>query len=285
MGILTQTPTTSSSGASTAPILPDWYQQAQMTMAGQGAALAGQDYQTYQGPRVAALTPDQLNAAQIQRNVASGTQPDPSQLQGSINYGLSGFDPNEVQKYMSPYTSGVINEIGRLGQQNLTENVMPDVNSTFTGAGQFGSDRNAEFLQRGIRDNSYNTLGQQSQALQAAEAGALSNYNQWHQNAIPNATSAANLATTQAGVLNTYGSQEQAQGQNNLNMAYQDFQNQTQYPQQQLNWYANLTNGQAMPNASTSTQTQQQFLPSGLQTAASIYGLVQGVSGTKQAGA
>ena len=278
MALLTQTPASTTSGTTQSPIVPDWYQQAQQTIAGAGAQVAGQDYQTYQGPRVAALTPDQLNAAQIQRNVASGTQPDPSQLQGGINYGLSQFDPNEVQKYMSPYTSGVINEIGRLGQQNLTENVIPSVNSTFTGAGQFGSDRNTEFLQRGIRDNSYNTLGQQSQALQAAETGALTQYNQWHQNAIPNATSAANLATTQAGALNTYGSQEQAQGQNNLNMAYQDFQNQTQYPQQQLNWYANLTNGQNMPAASSTTSTQQAFLPSGLQTAASVYGLVQGTA-------
>lgn len=280
MGLLTQTPATTTAGTTTSPIVPDWYSQAQNTIAGQGAAIAGQDYQTYQGPRVAALTPDQLNAQQLQRNVASGTQPDPSQLQGSINYGLSQFDPNEVNKYMSPYTSGVINEIGRLGQQNLMENVMPNVNSTFTGAGQFGSDRNAEFLSRGIRDNSMNTLGQQATALQAAEQGALSNYNTWHQNAIPNATSAANLATSQAGALNTYGTQEQAQGQNNLNLAYQDFQNQTQYPQTQLNWYANLTNGQNMPNASSSTTSQQAFLPSGLQTAASVYGLTQGLTGT-----
>jgi hypothetical protein len=34
----------------------------------------------------------------------------------------------------------------------LTENILPGVNSTFTGAGQFGSTRNAEFGNRAIRD-------------------------------------------------------------------------------------------------------------------------------------
>ena len=219
----------------------------------------------------------------MQRNVASGTQPDPSQLQGSINYGLSQFDPLEVQKYMSPYTSGVVNEIQRLGTQNLTQNVMPNVNSTFTGAGQFGSTRNGEFLARGIADNDYNILGQQAKALQDAETGALTQYSNWHNQAIPQAQGATNLATGAAGALNTYGSQQQAQDQNNLNTAYQDFQNQNNYGQNQLGWYSNLMSGQNMTpgNSSVSNTTQQAFLPSGLQTAASVYGLMQGVTGNK----
>ena len=281
MGLLTQTPATSTGGTNTTPIVPDWYSQAQQTIAGQGASLAGQDYQTYQGPRIAALTPDQLNAQQITRNIASGTQPDPSQLQGSINYGLSQFDPNEVQKYMSPYTSGVVDEIARLGNQNLQQNILPGVNSTFTGAGQFGSTRNADFTQNAIQNQNYNILGQQANALQAAETGALSNYAAWHGQAIPQATSASSLGQQGANNLGVAGALQQTQDQNNLNMAYQDFQNQTQYPQQQLNWYANLTNGQNMPAASSATTSQQQFLPSGLQTAASVYGLMQGVTGAK----
>jgi hypothetical protein len=278
MGTLTQTVGTTTNGTTTAPIVPDWYSQAQNTIAGQGASIAGQDYQSYQGPRVAALTADQLNAQQLTRNLASGTQPDPSQMQGAVNYGLSQFDPNEVQKYMSPYTSGVVDEIGRLGNKNLFQNVLPGVNSTFTGAGQFGSTRNADFENRAIQDNSYNVLGQQSQALNTAMNGALSNYSAWHQQAIPNAQAANTLASQNNQALGTAGALEQAQNQNNLNTAYSDFQNQTDFGKNQLNWYANLTNGQQMPATSSSTTSQQAFLPSGLQTAASVYGLMNGVA-------
>lgn len=277
MGLFTQDAATTSNTQTSIPLTPTWYQQAQRTIAGQGAALAGQDYQTYQGPRIAALTNDQLNAQQLTRNLASGTQPDPSQMQGSINYGLSQFDPLEVEKYMSPYTSGVVNEIQRLGNQNLFENVLPGVNSTFTGAGQFGSTRSADFTNRAIRDNTYNTLGQQAQALQQAEQGALSNYASWHNQAIPNAQNAANLSAGTTQQLGTAGALQQAQNQNNLNMAYQDFQNQTNFPQQQLNWYSTLMQGNPQTPGTAQTTSQQQFLPSGLQTAAALYGLTQGV--------
>jgi hypothetical protein len=285
MGALTQTPVTNTEGGGATPIVPDWYQQAQQTIAGQGAQIAGQDYQTYQGPRIAALTPDQLNAQQMTRNVASGAQPDPSQMQGSINYGLSQFDPMEVQKYMSPYTSNVINEISRLGNQNLQENIMPGINSTFTGAGQFGSSRNADFANRAVRDNQYNILGQQSQELQAANTGALNQYSAWHNQAIPGAQSAANLSQGAATNLGTAGALQQTQDQNNLEVAYQDFQNQTNYPAYQLGWYANLTNGQSsMPMGNVETQTTSAYAPSGFQTAASVYGLLNGIDGTTGTG-
>lgn len=277
MGVLTQTPTTSTGGTSTVPIMPDYLAQAQQTIAGQGAALAGQDYQTYQGPRVAGFTPDQLAAQQMTQNAAAGTQVDPTQMQGAINYGLSPFDPNQIAQYMSPYTSAVVNEIGRLGQQNLTQNVMPSVNSTFTGAGQFGSTRNADFLNRGIAENNYATLGQQSQALQQGYTGALNAYTNWHNQALPNAAAANNLQNTNAQNLGVSGALQQGQGQTNLNTAYQDFLNQTQYPQQQLNWYANLTNQQNMPVASSQTNTSTAYAPSGLQTAAGVYGLMSGI--------
>ena len=284
MGVLTQTPTTTASGSVVSPVVPDWYSQAQNTIANQGAAIAATPYQAYGGPTVAALTPDQQNAMQMTQNLASGTQVDPSQMQGAINYGLSGFDPNQVQQFMSPYTSGVVNEISRLGQQNLQNNVMPSVNSTFAGAGQFGSMRNGTFLNNAIQNNDYNVLGQQAQALNTSENNAMSNYTAWHNNAIPAAQQANALETANAANLNSAGTLQQTQDQNNLNAAQTAFNNQTAYPQQQLNWYANLTNDQQMPAAGSTANTQTAMLPSGLQTAASVYGLMQGVNNTGAVG-
>ena len=278
-GLTQQTPVTNTGGSTSTPIIPDWLQQAQMSIAGQGAAIAGQDYETYQGPRFAGMTPDQINAQQMIRNTASGSQPDPSQVQGDINYGLSMFDPNEVQKYMSPYTSGVINEIGRLGSQNLFENVLPQVNSTFTGAGQFGSSRSADFTNRAIRDQGATTLGTQAKALQDANTAAMSAYQQWHGAALPAAAAANQIGTNAASNLGAAGALQQSNDQSNLDLAYQDFQRQQNYPKEQLNWYANLTNGQNMPMGSSSTNTTSAYTASPLQQAASVYGLMRGVGG------
>lgn len=238
-----QTNSAQSNFTNSGPAIPPWQMQGLQTIVGQGAALASRDYTPYEGQRIADFTPDQLNSQQLFRQQAASTQVDPTQMQNNLSYGLSGFDPNEVNKYMSPYTTGVINEISRLGNQNLQENVLPSVNSTFTGAGQFGSTRNQDFTNRAVRDTGYNILGQQSNALQAAETNALGQYNQWHQNALGNAGAAQNLQAQGAANLNQQGALQQTMDQSNLNLAYQDFQNQQNYPQQQWGWYNDLLHG------------------------------------------
>lgn len=283
---MTTTATTTTgqfSPAGSLPITPDFQMQALRTIAGQGAAEAFSPYQGYSGPRIADLTPDQLNAQQMTRDVSGATVVNPGQISSAINYGLSGFDPNEVNKYMSPYTSGVVNEIGRLGNQNLFQNILPQVNTTFQGAGQFGSTRNADFTNQAIQSNQATTLGQQATALEAGYKGALDNYNTWHQNALPNAAAAASLETQGANNLNNVGQQNQAQTQKSYDLAYNDFQNQKNYPMQQLGWYNNLIQGQNMPNASSSPVFDQTTAPSplaqGLATFGNVYGTFKAAGG------
>lgn len=264
----------------TIPISPDFQLQALRTIIGQAGSVAGAPYVGYSGPRIAPLTPDQLNAQQSVRALAAGTLVDPSSLQGAISYGLSGFDPEQVKKYMSPYTEGVVNELGRLSRQNLFENVLPQVNTTFAGAGQFGSTRNADFTNRAIRDESYNLLGQQAKALDAAYDSALSQYNTWHQNALTNARQAADLQQTGTTNLGLVGQQNQEMQQKSYDLAYADFQNQLKYPQQQVGWLANLVAGQKLPGGEVSPTYDYTTAPSplmqGLSTASSIYGLFKG---------
>lgn len=90
----------------------------------------------------------------------------------AMNYNAAGtngseFGAGKMAQYMNPYTNGVVNQIATLGNRNLMENVLPQVNSTFTGAGQFGSSRNGEFEARALRDN--------QQAISNAQATTLSN--------------------------------------------------------------------------------------------------------------
>lgn len=70
-----------------------------------------------------------------------------------------------VGNYMNPYTESVVNEIGRLGQENITRNLAPAAVSGAAGTGQFGSRRGAQVLGSTIQDALADVSGKQSQAL------------------------------------------------------------------------------------------------------------------------
>ena len=91
------------------------------------------------------------------------------------------WNQDQQQQFMNPYLNNVVNEQARLSNQNLFENVIPQVNSTFTGAGQFGSTRNADFMNQAIRDQQYNLQGQQGQTLFNAQQAAGTQYKDWTQ--------------------------------------------------------------------------------------------------------
>lgn len=134
------------------------------------------------------------------------------------------------QQYMNPYTGGVLNELARLSKQNLVENVMPNVNSTFVGGGQFGSTRNADFLNRAIRENDATLLGQQAKVLMDAQNNAAQQYSDWANKGLTassqlanSAAQQGNLASTQANIAGQYGNL--AAANNALNKGYLDYAN------------------------------------------------------------
>lgn len=93
--------------------------------------------------------------------------------------GLGQFNQAGLQQQLNPYVGGVVDEIGRLGMERFTEDMLPQVNQTFTGAGQFGGTRNAEFINRALRDTQREISGAQGQALKGAYDSAAQNYLGW----------------------------------------------------------------------------------------------------------
>jgi len=93
----------------------------------------------------------------------------------------SQWNANNQQQFMNPYINNVVNEQARLSNQNLFQNILPGVNSTFAGAGQFGSTRNADFTNRAISDQQQNLMGQQGQTLFNAQQAAGNQYKDWTQ--------------------------------------------------------------------------------------------------------
>jgi hypothetical protein len=73
-----------------------------------------------------------------------------------------------------------------------------------------------------------------------------------------------NLGLQGAGALDTVGQEQQTQNQQNLNLGYQDFLNQQQYPYQQASWLSQMIGGTANPTNTPgmSTTAQTSYAPS-----------------------
>ena len=247
---------TTSTLTDTSSSTPAWLQEYTRSLAGQATATAGEEYQPYtaptnvsqygEGSRLAGLSPLQQQAyGNVQANVGN--------YQPYLNF-ASQTIPQAQSQYMNPYTSQVVDRIGALGQRNLSENLLPQVNQTFTGAGQFGGTRNAEFTNRALRDANESILGQQSQALQQG-------YTQSQQAALSDLTRQGQLGqlTQQLGaqdvsLLETAGMQQQSQQQRAMDIAYQDFLQQRDYQKNQLSFLSDIIRGQQVPTSQYTTQ-------------------------------
>ena len=83
---------------------------------------------------------------------------------------------DNASKYMSPYTSSVVDNIARLGQRNWNDTIMPGVNVSMLGSGQFGSTRNADILSRAGVQAANDITGQQANALEAGYSTSANIY-------------------------------------------------------------------------------------------------------------
>ena len=261
-----------------------------------GAYSAAQEtYQPYGGPRVAGFAPDQqaafgatrtaagsympgLNAATETADTAAGMSPTGA-AQPYFNAASQNL-PGVINQYMNPYQENVINRRGDLAQRQITEKLMPGLGDTFTRAGQFGSTRQQELAQKGVRDISenltsqignqlaqgYTTAGQQAQADLSRQASLGQAAGQL---AGTEMTGLGNIAGVQAGLaqkqqalglqgagaLEAIGAEQQGMTQKNLDLAYQDFMNQKNYPEQQLGFLSNIVRGLPSGGGTQATNT------------------------------
>jgi hypothetical protein len=90
------------------------------------------------------------------------------QLQAAQNtaaQAAQGITPERIQALMNPYTSNVVDEMGRLSQQNVQRNLLPTMKAGFVGTGGMGSQRYANALGQSMSDVQSNLTGQQYGAL------------------------------------------------------------------------------------------------------------------------
>lgn len=171
-------------------VLPSWYLNGGQQSTNQYLdMLNGLPEGGYQGDRVADLDPSQ------QQGIGTaGGYIDPAQGLYNQGAGMMGQGADMIQgsaywnepsmmQHMNPYLNGALTTMSNLANQNLMENVMPEVNSTFAGSGQFGSTRNGTFLNNAIRDNQQVISNTQGTMLNDAYKNASDDYFRWGQQA------------------------------------------------------------------------------------------------------
>ena len=213
-----------SSSSTTTTGLPEWAKgYAQDTLAKQ-SALSERPYEAYGANRIQGFTPMQEQAKQNASNMDAGPE---------------GFSKG-VGAYMSPYQQQVTDIQKREARRQS------DINAQSIGAkaaqvGAFGTRR--DLLEAENRRN----LDQQMGDIQAR--GDQANFDQASNQFRSGITQGMDVNRLQS----AYGAQEQAMGQRGLDQSYQDYQNQREYPQQQLSNMSSMMRG--LPIGSTSTRT------------------------------
>jgi len=185
---------------------------------------------------------------------------------------------------LNPYTNNVIKQAEDQATQYWNNTLQPSINQQYAAAGQAGSSANTRAQNQGaaqitqnIQDTAGSALSQaytnaQQTGLAAGQAtGALGQtlgglgYEQGVLG-LQGASQLGSLSQTGqalglqgAAALDTVGAEQQGLNQQNLNVGYQNFQNQQQYPYQQLGYLSQILSGTAtpttVPGSSTSAQT------------------------------
>jgi hypothetical protein len=229
-------------------------------------------YLPYPAPRLAEFTPEQLEAQTGIAGLArTGLASDPT-LASSRTYmqpaldatqaSLGQFDTAAAQQYMSPYMQSVI-DIQKREAMRSGDVQRQNIGTQAVGAGGFGGSRQAiqESEQRRNEAQLLNDIqakGQQS----AFETGAAQFERQKGRELSGGkqlaglGEQAPRLALAELGALSGVGAAQQEQGQRALDIGYQQFQEELQYPERTLQEYSSIIRGFPLtPNQFSVTQT------------------------------
>ena len=270
--------------------LPDWYQAHAQGIVAKANAIAAQPYADYAGtrpPRVAGFSDDQNSAFAGVRANQGAWQPGMTSATQSVSQAATPFNADIFSQFQSPYLTGVTDRIAQLGARNLSENLLPQINDTFTKAGQFGSTRNADFTARALRDTQESILGKQAETLQAGQDAAMRAYESGMGRSLAAGQQQGALAQMQqqlglrdAAALEAAGQTQQQQAQRNLDVANQDYLEKRDYDRNNIGFLNSALRGMQMPESRTqiSSQPGTAFQPSPLSQIAGGGALISALS-------
>lgn len=270
-------PPTVTTGGTSQTSLPPWYEDYQRNLLATGVAAAQEPFQVYGGPRIADFSAKQKEAFEGEAELGREWSPLSTLAAEATTRGAGAFDPAEFEKYMNPYTEGVTEVIGDRGMQRWNEEILPGVTNTFTGGGQFGSRRNMDFTTNAARDIQREIADEQTMALERGFGTALQGYGAGQSRALAGGQQAGTMALGGLSALEGAGAKEQGLTQQSLNLAKTDFDEQRDFPWEQIAKLKGLSTGVVAPQSTVSTQTGVapggQPGPSPLEILAGVYGI------------
>jgi len=286
--------------------IPEYARPYVETMLGKSEALTDinqNPYQAYGGQRIAGFNPTQervfQNVAnqQVAGQVGAGTAMAGAAGLGSLGAGADyrnmATNPNATAAYMSPYMQNVVdvqkNEAFRDAQmRNIGANLGAARQGTYGGARQLlaEQERNRNLQQQMANIQATGTQNAFQAAQQAQQFGTTAGLQGYGQ-ALQGASTLGQLGQTQFGqqqAINAaqqqVGAVQQAQAQQGLDLAYQDFLKQRNYPYQQLAFMSDMTRGIPLSQAAQQVYTAPPSTASQLgglgMSALGIYGMSGG---------
>jgi len=235
-------------------------------------AREAEGYIPYPAPRLAEFTPEQLEAQTGIAGLArTGLASDPT-LASSRTYmqpalaatqaSLGQFDTAAAQQYMSPYMQSVI-DIQKREAMRSGDVQRQDIGTQAVGAGGFGGSRQAIAEAEQRRNEAQLLADIQAKGQQAAfeQAGAQFERQKGRelaggQQLAGLGEQAPRLALAELGALSGVGAAQQEQAQRGLDIGYQQFQEELQYPERTLQEYSSIIRGFPLtPNQFSVTQT------------------------------
>ena len=187
------------------------------------------------------------------------------------------FDAATAQQYMNPYQQAVIDVEKREAMRQF-DPAMQDISAKAAGAGSFGGSRQAILESEAIRNQQQQLQDIQTRGQQAAYDTAQRAFESQLAREAGAARGLAGLGTAAPGqamkeftALSGVGEAQRGMTQQGLDMAYQDFLGQQQYPYDILNQYQASVYGYPY-QAYQQTQFTPQSKPSAFQNLAGILG-------------
>lgn len=247
-------PTSSSSSTQ----FPLWMQQESFGLNNAATQLAQQPYQQFPGQQIAAPSAQTQQAWNLAGSNVGAWNPYFQQAANLTGQASAPITSSDISQFLNPYENYVTGALNT----NLMQNILPQVQSQFVSAGQAASPQQAQVAGQAI----YGTQQAAGQALAQNYQGALAALQQ--QRAQQMAAGAqygqigqgvSQLGASDVAQLAAAGQGQDTLSQANLNTAMNNWQQQQQWPYQQLGFESDIMRG--TPIQSTTQTMGQAYTP------------------------
>ena len=255
--------------------LSNWAGPYVTEMLGRGQALAGQDYQAFQGPLTAGASPVQETAFQ---GIAGLTIPT-EQMKA---FTPQQFTAEDASRLMNPYLEAALNpQIEEARRQAQITNL--GNRTALTRAGAFGGGRGALMESEGQRNLATNLANITGQGYKTAYDQALGQFNREQELGLTSTKSAQDFGLAALQRQADFGAQQRAIEQQGIEADIAQFKEERDFPYKQTQYMQSLLQGLPLA-AQTYSYSQPSALSNILSQSGGIMDLYDRIFGTKAGG-